>query len=330
MTGFCQLYRDSDEPLRVLVTGGAGFLGHHLVRRLLAAGAEVTVLDDLSSGLEDRVRDVAGLRFVHGSVLDRAAVADAATACGLVLHLAAVVGMRKVYADPGHALAVSDEGTANVLAATGNVPAMLMSSSAVYGLEPRELASEADRTSWQAALEYDGGSPGYACGKLKLESHGFAAMETGRPVLMPRPFNVVGPGQRSSFGMVLPTFVKQARTGEPLVVYDDGLQNRSFGDVKTFADCILRLLCEPEAWSGSANPINVGSPTATSIRTLAQIVIEETGMKAPIRHVPYGSIYPGKIDVRHRRPETRRLEQLLGPVEWPHVRDIVRGFVAQA
>src|SRR5262249_39910946 len=156
------------------------------------------------------------VKVVEGSVLDRATIARNVVDIDLVLHLAAIVGMRRVYADPIYAMRDSDEGTPNVLAATGTRADVVLSSAAVHGLEAREVADETDAISDASILKYDGGHVGYAYGKRMLEVHGQTAMAAGRSVMILRPFNVVGPGQREDFGMVLPGFVRRARDGEPL------------------------------------------------------------------------------------------------------------------
>jgi len=309
---------------RVLVTGGAGFLGRHLVERLLAEGAEVVVLDDLSTGTAPAPR--VGLRFVRGSVLDPAALQPAARDAGLVFHLAGVVGMRRVAQAGPLAYAVAAEGTRAVLAATGRAPALLFSSSAVYGLSRAAPARESDAVSPEQVLAYDAGVPGYAAGKLELERLGQQAATSaagGRPVLVLRPFNVVGPGQSPAYGMVLPTFLAAAAAGAPLRVHGDGLQLRSFGAVETFTDVVQRLLACDAAWALGGAPINVGSPRPTSIFELARLVRAQTGSSSSIELVPYEADYPGRTDVIARVPDVSRLESLIGPTRWPSLDEIV-------
>jgi UDP-glucose 4-epimerase len=322
-------FEESRLPAHVFITGGAGFLGGHFVKSLLRTASRVTVLDDFSTGLQRNLPASANLRCVHGTVLDRRAVATAASDADLVLHLASVVGMRRAHADPSYAFRVSDEGTANVLAMTRQ-PILLMSSSSVYGLQSRELACETDEISYARTLEYDGGHPGYACGKGALERHGLAAMASGRPVMIVRPFNVVGACQRSDFGMVLPTFVQRARARVPLEIHDDGRQLRSFGCVYTFIDCVSRLLQSGDAWKPGATPVNIGNPVSTSMLTLAQVVLEETGSDSSLEMIPYERVFPGKKDVRHRHPDCSRLERLIGCVQWPDVRSVVRHFLRES
>lgn len=313
---------------RVLVTGGAGFIGRHLVRGLATAGFAVRILDNLSTGCRQAVPAIDCVDLVVGDVLDREAVRHAAKGADLVVHLAAIVGMRQVHSDPAHAFRVSDEGTANVLEATGNVPILLMSSSAVYGLRLSAHADETITPRWEDALRYDGRIRGYACGKQRLEELGRDAMARGRHVILLRPFNVVGPGQVGTYGMVLPRFVRQALAGEPLIIHGDGQQTRCFSDVRTFVDCTIRLLCLTEAWRPDQNPINVGTTTATKILDLAKLVLGATQSSSEIIFTPFSSIFPGMEDVKERRPHVDRLHKLLGSVSWRGIESIVREVMA--
>jgi UDP-glucose 4-epimerase len=312
----------------LLVTGGAGFIGRRLVSRLLADGHVVTVVDDMSTGCADWLTTHPSLTVVTASVLDEAALRDAARGATAVYHLAGVVGMRLATRHARHAHAVSDEGTRLVLAATGDAPAVLVSSSAVYGLHGADGAREDAPLDPGETLAYDGGTPGYATGKLALERHGAEAAARGRRVLVIRPFNVVGPGQSDAYGMVLPTFLRHALCGEPVPVHGDGSQRRAFGDVRTFVDCVMRLAATEAAWAVDARVVNVGSPDDTSVLDLARLVLAETGSASPLRFVPYDEVYPGRRDVPARVPDVSRLQRLLGPVRWPSVHEIVRAMVA--
>lgn len=316
---------------RVLVTGGAGFLGRQLVARLLEAGSRVTVLDDLSTGSLERLPEHPRLRVVVGSVLDAAALASAATTSArpgdgqmdFVFHLAGVVGMRRVAQDGRLAYSVAAEGTRAVLAATGDAPVALFSSSAVYGLSRSAPARESDPIAPADVLAYDAGSPGYASGKLELERLGLDAAAGGRRVLVVRPFNVVGEGQSGAYGMVLPTFVAAALAGQPLRVHGDGSQVRSFCEVGAFTDALLKLCACEAAWSPASNPINVGSPQPTSILELARLVLAATGSASSLQFVPYEVDYPGRTDVAARVPDVARLETLIGPLRWPSLESVV-------
>jgi UDP-glucose 4-epimerase len=313
----------------VLVTGGAGFLGGHLVRRLLAEGRRVTVLDDLSTGALGNLPAHPALDVRTASVLDEQAVARAARGITAVHHLAGVVGMALATRRPAHAHAVSEEGTRLVLAATGDAPAVLYSSSAVYAFAGADGAREDATVDERDVLAYDGGAPGYAGGKLALERLGREAAADGRHVLVVRPFNVVGPGQSDAYGMVLPSFLRHALAGEPLIVHGDGRQRRAFGDVHTFVDCVLRLAGTEAAFGPDGGVVNVGAPVGTSVLELARLVLSETGSSSLLRFLAYAAVYPGRRDVRSRVPDPARLQRLIGPVHWPTVREIVRGTVAR-
>ncbi|MEO7993796.1 MAG: NAD-dependent epimerase/dehydratase family protein [bacterium] len=314
----------------ILVTGGAGFLGYHLVRRLLADGCQIRILDDLSTGSRDNVPVSPKVQLIEGSVMRADDVARAA-AGGVdgVIHLAGVVGMRLAVGDRERAYTIAVEGTEKVLAGTGNAPSVLFSSSAVYGHTEKVAVSE-DMTPGEAGVkEYDGGYSGYATGKWELEQMGQAAAAAGRSILIVRPFNVVGSRQTPTYGMVIPNFIKWALAGQPLQVFDNGLQSRSFGEVRTFCDTLVRLIGTNGAWTPEASVFNIGTQECTAIGDLARMVLEETDSHSTIEYVPYTTVFPGKRDVFARIPNTGRLESLIGPVEWPDMRAIIRDLTVQ-
>jgi len=292
------------------------------------------VLDDLSSGLLSNLPTHERLRFVEGSVLDRDLVSELALDTSLVLHAAGVVGMRLATVDVGRTYAVAVDGTSAVLECTEDCPVILFSSSAVYGTAPGLLTREEDTVSRSAALAYDGGIQGYATGKWEMEHLGRRAGEAGRSVLVIRPFNVVGPGQLSRFGMVVPTFVQRALQGQAIEVHDDGLQSRTFSEVGTFVDCFWRLLVRSDLFEPTCRVLNIGSAESTRILDLARIVLEETGSASPLQQIPYAQIFPGRQDVSCRGPDPSRLHALLGSVAWPDaraiVRDVIRGYLDSA
>jgi UDP-glucose 4-epimerase len=161
-----------------------------------------------------------------------------------------------------------------------------------------------------------------------MERLGRAAARAGRRVLIVRPFNVVGPGQSGAYGMVVPTFVRRALEGQPLEVYDDGRQTRCFSHVGAFVECLLRLVRAADAWARGAETVNVGCASPVSIGVLAEAVLEETGSRAGVRHLPYAAAFPGRCDVRSRVPDTSRLRALVGETEWPPLRAVVREVAA--
>ncbi|MBL8211082.1 MAG: NAD(P)-dependent oxidoreductase [Bryobacterales bacterium] len=314
---------------RILVTGGCGFIGHHLVQGLLDRGDDVTVLDDHSTGPAANL--VAGAHLRRGSVLDPEAVSTAAAHArpDLVFHLASLVGMRLTTCRPSDSFIVSQQGTRNLLHATGDAPVVLFSSSAVYGDastgENNRLHTQEQLQS--EALRYDGGVRGYASGKLALENEGRQARQRGRAVLTVRPFNVVGPRQSSSYGAVLPAFLQCAAEGRPLTVYDDGQQRRTFADVRTFVATLMALVHSPAAWQCETT-FDLGTRDSTTILELARLVLAFTSSNAGIRFVPYTDAFPGRTDVRSRLPHLQPVENLVGPVQWPQLPDILASYRA--
>ncbi|MCT9007401.1 NAD-dependent epimerase/dehydratase family protein [Streptomyces rhizosphaerihabitans] len=308
----------------VLVTGGAGFIGSRLVRSLASAGHHVRVLDDLTTGRPESVDAIPGVTLVRGSVLDPDAVAEAARGTGLVLHLAGVVGMRLAAQQSAYAYAVGHDGTANVLARSGDTPVVLVSSSAVYGLSDSAAVLREDLPLDRAVpLAYDGGAPGYATGKWEMERLGQQAAHQ-RPVLVVRPFNVVGPGQSGRYGMVLPTFFRQAGADVPLTVHGDGTQRRCFTDIDQFTRRLLDLAASDAAWRPDGNVFNIGSTTETAIGDLARLVLDATGSTAGVVHVPYESVFPGRTDVTGRVPRLDRLTSAVGETDWLSAAALVR------
>lgn len=309
--------------MRALVTGGCGFVGSHLVQHLVGEGHRVVVLDDLSSGNRSWVPPEAELRV--GSVLDADAVRRAGRGAEIVYHLAMPVGMRLVTRRPRHAFEVGSRGTFNLLRGTGDTPAVLVSSSAVYGLAGASATAEhAARLTLATAREYDAHPRGYAAGKIVAERLARRAARQGRALLVVRPFNLVGIRQSAAYGMVLPRFVERALAGRPLAIYDDGRQLRSFSCARTFVREVVRLAAHPAGWDLADPVLNVGSGWTISVLELAELVLQATGSRSRLRFIPYDRVYPGKRDVRVRIPDLSGMERRLGPVAWPHPREVVR------
>lgn len=291
--------------MRTLVTGGAGFVGSHLVEHLLAAGGRVRVLDDLSTGALGNLTAARGpqLEVVTGSVLEPEAVDAALVGVDFVFHLAATVGVQLVARDPARAIRTQVRGTEHVLAAAVRASAgvLLASSSEVYGKGVKLPFSEDDDL-----LLGPPTSPrwSYACSKAAAE---FLVLAERRiPVVVARLFNTVGPRQVGDHGMVVPRFIAQAVAGEALTVYGSGEQQRCFADVREVAGCLVRLAETPAAHGGV---YNVGSDDEISIRALALRVREQSGGRSPLVHVPYQDAYgPGFEDLGRRVPDLRLLE----------------------
>ncbi len=296
-----------------LVTGGAGFIGSHLVERFLAEGARVTVVDDLSTGRRENlaaVRTDPRLELIEARVSDCASLLALAAAADAIVHLAAAVGVELVVRSPIRTLRTNLDETEAVLAAAvgAAVPVLLASTSEVYGKSQREEFREDDDLVIGPPYL---GRWSYACSKLMDEFLALAcARERGLPVLIVRLFNTVGPRQTGRYGMVLPRFIEAARAGRPLRVYGDGRQARCFCHVADTVEALTRLLRCPAA---RGQIVNVGGTEEVSIRTLAERVIAVLGSTSGIEHVPYETAYaPGFEDMQRRRPAVDKLERLTG------------------
>jgi UDP-glucose 4-epimerase len=299
--------------MRALVTGGAGFIGSHLAEALLAAGREVVVLDDLSTGRVENLQSLQGRpRFeVHvGSVLDEGLVRKLVDQVDVVYHLAAAVGVRLILERPVESITTNIMGSEVVLraAAQRRARVVLASTSEVYGKNDRVPLSEDDdrvlgpttKNRWS-----------YACSKAIDEFLGLAyCREWGLPVTILRYFNTVGPRQTGRYGMVVPRFVRQALDGKPITVYGDGRQSRSFTDVEDAVRATVALSDYPAA---VGEVFNVGSPEEVTIDDLAARVRELCGSASPIEHVPYEVAYqPGFEDLRRRVPDIGKAERAVG------------------
>jgi UDP-glucose 4-epimerase len=300
-----------------LVTGGAGFIGSHLVERLLGEGYTVRVVDDFSTGRRENLAAVAGnkrLTVLEGNVTDVALVASAARGADEVYHLAASVGVMLIVRQPVRTLEVNIRGTEVALAAAADAGArfFLASSSEVYG--------KSDRVPFDEDDDLVIGSSrfcrwGYACSKAVDE---FLAMAYARQrrlrVVVGRLFNTIGPRQVGTYGMVVPRFVGAALKGEPLTVFGSGEQTRSFVDVLDTVEAIARVT---QAVGDDPLIVNVGGDRETSINSLAAMVIRLAGSTSEVVRLPHEQAYGEPIDVMARRlPSIRRLRGLIGH-EWP-------------
>jgi len=297
----------------ILVTGGAGFIGSHLVERLLADGESVVVLDDFSTGDRANLQAVEGhsrLRILPGRVSDHSDLVALVAECGFVYHLAAAVGVELVVNSPIRTIETNLDETTVVLraAAAGGVPVLITSSSEVYGKSPRSEFTETD--------DLLIGPPhlgrwGYACSKLMDEFLALAYMrERGVPVTVVRLFNTVGPRQTGRYGMVLPRFVQAALLNQPIRVHGDGGQSRCFCHVQDVLEALRGLEQRPTT---RGEVVNVGNNQPITILDLAERVRSLLGSSSPIEFVPYEQAYaPGFEDMRHRRPSLAKLERLTG------------------
>ncbi|MCC6781504.1 MAG: NAD-dependent epimerase/dehydratase family protein [Planctomycetes bacterium] len=316
--------------MRILVTGGAGFVGSHLVDRLVRRGDRVVVLDDLSSGRTQHLASAAALadpgalQLVHGCVTEAALVRRLCGEVDAVFHLAAVVGVRRSLEQATLAMRVNAEGTARVLeaCAPARTPLLLTSSSEVYGDSLEPLAE--DSPVLPGASERMRG--GYACSKAYGEWLALAfAREQGLPVVVTRLFNVIGP--RQSQAMVVPRFVAQALRGEALTIHGDGSQRRCFADVGEVADALLALAATPAA---RGRVVNVGGTQECSVRELARRVLAAAGLELPLRTVSASEAFPpGGSDIRRRVPVLALLRGLIGTVPSRPLDETLRELVTE-
>lgn len=313
-----------------VVTGGAGFIGSHLVAELLQRGCAVHVVDDLSTGCLDNLAAVAdhpALRITVGSIAEQSVAAAACRAADIVFHLAGVVGVQRLADEPLDVMQRNLHCTEVLLdaAAERNTPVLLTSSSEVYGDGPVPFR-EQDPVRPGATQGLRGG---YACAKAMGEWLAFGhAQRSGLPVVVARLFNTVGPRQSGDHGMVLPRFVQQAVRGEPITVYGSGAQTRCFAHVGEVSRALADLALAPGAAGGV---FNVGSATETTVLALAELVRAAAGSASPIVRVPFGDVFPsGFLDPPRRLPSLERLRHAIGWVPGAPIEAIVAELVALA
>ena len=300
---------------RALVTGGAGFIGSHLVEALVDDGYQVTVLDNLTTGAAANIADLDGARgfeVVVGDVADTDLLERLVPRHDVVFHLAAAVGVRLILADPIQSLRTNVLGTERLLhvAADSGAKVLLASTSEVYGKVAR-LPQHEDDDVLLGSTAYSRWS--YAAGKMLDEFLGLAYARAGLPVVCFRLFNTVGPRQSGQYGMVVPRFVEAALRRNPLPVYGDGTQTRCFLHVHDAVRAIMRLSRAPAA---VGKVFNIGSTAPVTILELAQRTLEATGYQGDpmslISFVPYEYAYTdeGFEEIQARRPDISRITNL--------------------
>jgi UDP-glucose 4-epimerase len=316
---------------RVAVTGAAGFIGSHLVERHLAQGDTVVGCDDLSTGNRANVAAVAAnprFTFIEGDVRTSEALAAAIAQSDLVYHLAGVVGVFRVLAEPLHTLDVNIAGTWRVLAAAADAATpprvVVASTSEVYGPSTAARLSEDDFALFRPD---PAGRWGYTVSKLANEAQALAWWrERQVPVTVARLFNTVGLRQSPRYGMVLPRFVRQAAAGEALTIFGDGLQTRAFCDVRDTVQA-LQLLAVRDAALGEI--VNVGSDREITIRELAELVCRVAGATVPPRFLSYEDAYGQPYeDIPRRCPDLAKLARITGFRPDRPLEDTVRGLLA--
>ncbi len=316
--------------MRVLITGGAGFIGSHLADFLQREGHRVTVLDDLSTGSRENIAHVLdrGGFFHHDTIFNRGLLDRLITECDVLYHLAAAVGVKRIIQAPVETIETNVAGCELVLrlAARQGRRFVLASTSEVYGksaqlpfCEDGDLVlGPTDRSRWS-----------YACSKAIDEFLALAwHCQSGLPVTIARLFNTVGPRQSGRYGMVLPTFVRQALRGEPVTVYGSGEQTRCFTHVADIVEGLAAMVCHDRS---IGEIYNLGSTAEISINRLAESVIAATGSSSPIVHIPYEEAYPpGFEDMQRRLPDISQARSAFGFQPRRDLRQILADVIGDA
>lgn len=316
--------------MKILITGGAGFIGSYLAERLLKAGHLVCILDNLSTTDLNNIKHLLKIQklvFKKGSVLDRRILAPLIKKSDQIYHLAASVGVKLVVEKPLDSFLNNFCGTHNVLtlAAKNEVPVLITSSSEVYGKNSQIPFEEDDDRVYGSIYNERWG---YALSKTADEFMALAYWrEKGLPVVVVRLFNTVGPRQTGRYGMVIPRLVGQALTGKPLTVYGDGRQIRSFSYVGDVVEGMIRLLnskkCHGEVF-------NLGSPDPVTIKDLALRIRKLTHSHSPIKFIPYQKVYGKTFEDMHIRiPDVSKAERFVGYRPIFSLDDILKEIINQ-
>lgn len=299
--------------MRVLITGGAGFVGSHLSEALLDRGDEVFILDNLSTGSIENVVHLKGnprFHYTIDTVSNEPVLAELIDRCDIVVHLAAAVGVKLIVEQPVHTIETNVHGTEVVLKHANKKKKLVLiaSTSEVYGKSADvPFREDADLVLGPTAKH----RWAYACSKMIDEFLALAYWKEKKlPVIIVRLFNTVGPRQTGQYGMVIPNFVRQALAGQPITVFGDGTQSRSFTYVGDVVKAMVALIDEPRA---IGQVFNIGNGKEISIRDLADKIKALTGSNSEVVLVPYEKAYEaGFEDMPRRVPDIGRIQALVG------------------
>jgi UDP-glucose 4-epimerase len=315
--------------MRILITGGAGFIGSHLAEALLAQGHGVFVLDNLSTGSIDNIAHLKGrpgFQYVIDSVFNEPLAAEMIDRADVVFHFAAAVGVKLIVQEPVHTIETNVHGTEVILrhAAKKKKLVFVASTSEVYGKSTTVPFREDADMVLGATTRHRWA---YACSKALDEFLALAYWKEKRvPIVVVRFFNTVGPRQTGQYGMVVPTFVRQALAGEDITVFGDGTQSRSFTYVGDVVGALLKLMLEPRA---IGQVFNIGNPEEVSIMDLAARVKALTSSTSSIVTIPYDQAYEaGFEDMPRRVPDLSKIEALIGYRPMVGLDEIIRRVVA--
>jgi len=314
--------------VKTLITGGAGFIGSHLADRLLEDAHEVMVLDNLSTGSIDNIAHLkgrAGFGYTIDSVTNESLLAELIDGSDVVFHLAAAVGVKLIVEQPVHTIETNVHGTEVVLKHANKKKKLVFiaSTSEVYGKSTDVPFREAADVVMGPTTKHRWA---YACSKLIDEFLALAYWkEKQLPVVIVRLFNTVGPRQTGRYGMVLPTFVRQALAGQPITVFGDGTQSRSFTYVGDVVEALVRLTHEQRA---VGEVFNIGNMGEVTIRDLAERVKQMTGSCSPIHYIPYDQAYEaGFEDMPRRVPDITKIRDFVGYEPKVKLDDIIRSVI---
>jgi UDP-glucose 4-epimerase len=314
--------------VKALITGGAGFVGSHLADRLLEEGHEVMVLDNLSTGSIDNIAHLkgrAGFSYTIDSITNESLLAELIDGSDVVFHLAAAVGVKLIVEQPVHTIETNVHGTEVVLKHANKKKKLVFiaSTSEVYGKSTDVPFREAADLVLGPTSKHRWA---YACSKLIDEFLALAYWkEKQLPVVIVRLFNTVGPRQTGRYGMVLPTFVRQALAGQPITVFGDGTQSRSFTYVGDVVEALVRLTHEPRA---VGEVFNIGNMGEVTISDLAERVKQMTGSGSPIHYIPYDEAYEaGFEDMPRRVPDITKIRNFVGYEPKVKLDDIIRSVI---
>jgi UDP-glucose 4-epimerase len=304
--------------MRVLVTGGAGFIGSHLTDALIARGDQVVALDNFSTGSTANIKHITkNFEIIDGDIRNKDLINESIKDVDLVFHMAAALGVNTILESPLESISTNIAGSEVVLnaAANHNKRILIASTSEIYGKNPKQPLNETD--------DRVVGSPqkirwSYSDAKAIEEAMAFSLnQEKGLKVTTARLFNTVGPRQSAHYGMVVPRFVRSALKNEPISIYGDGTQSRVFCHVHDAIEALLALVGTDKTINGV---YNVGGTGEITIKELADAVIKETSSQSSIEFIPYEKAYaPGFEDMQRRVPDISKIKQELG---WAPKKDL--------